>query len=556
MATAAAELTLSNTGAVAAGTAGLGGAGAGIGGGTGSGHHHKSFKRKYRKLKLRFDAVMKQSDDLFRKDIIATAQVKRITEENVRLLDLLLDLNSSPHIPHHRHYNIGSPSCSTPVGFLSPEQLAAFQNAENEDEDVEPMDLDEKKPHEVDSNATQEDDNNTKNIVLKPANGAGGDNDDTESELSSIETPSPESPDYPRDIPEYDELSASELELEEAREEKYKRRQPGTPPLYVRVGREGRERRSKEKENKRSKKAAGGNKTNGAVAGEGNRVIKTEPGTDEKGGEGAVKEKNAAGEKAAAASEKQKPISKQQPRILLPPPDLYPSSGTGGPTTPPYLRDPSPFLMSPEEEDEWYQHIDLQMERALHARGGDEEATHSYPSGVALDETVMNARNPMGVYAWLKRNQPQIFLQDTSSTSGGAGGGAEGGGGGGSGVAGSGTAGAGDGTLGGGVRKVRGKPGPKRKVPVDDDEGGGRRDSGAAAGKRKRKGAGPGGGVEVDDGLVTPVGQRGGQVLGSATGSGGKGAGGSGGRGGRRKGGERERERVEDSTPVSKKIKR
>jgi len=40
-------------------------------------------RRKYRKLKLRFDAVMKQSDDLFRKDIIATAQVKRITEENV-----------------------------------------------------------------------------------------------------------------------------------------------------------------------------------------------------------------------------------------------------------------------------------------------------------------------------------------------------------------------------------------------------------------------------------------------------------------------------------------
>ena len=39
-------------------------------------------RRKYRKLKLRFDAVMKQSDDLFAKDITATAQVKRITEEN------------------------------------------------------------------------------------------------------------------------------------------------------------------------------------------------------------------------------------------------------------------------------------------------------------------------------------------------------------------------------------------------------------------------------------------------------------------------------------------
>ena len=53
-------------------------------------------RRKYRKLKLRFDAVMKQSDDLFRKDIIATAQVKRITEENVFVPPPPF-LNTHPH---------------------------------------------------------------------------------------------------------------------------------------------------------------------------------------------------------------------------------------------------------------------------------------------------------------------------------------------------------------------------------------------------------------------------------------------------------------------------
>lgn len=39
-------------------------------------------RKKYRKLRYQFDGVIKRSDDLFKQDLIATAAIKRITEEN------------------------------------------------------------------------------------------------------------------------------------------------------------------------------------------------------------------------------------------------------------------------------------------------------------------------------------------------------------------------------------------------------------------------------------------------------------------------------------------
>ena len=146
------------------------------------------------------------------------------------MLDLLFDLNNSTHIPKHRRYNIGSPSCSTPVGFLSPDQLATFQNADNED--IEPVEL----------GASE---------VARKLQGIAGqsnvedtdcDDDDDDNDYDDDEDDD-EDEDFPRDIPEYNDLSGSELELEELREERYRRRQPTTPPLYVRKGLEAQERR-------------------------------------------------------------------------------------------------------------------------------------------------------------------------------------------------------------------------------------------------------------------------------------------------------------------------
>ncbi|KAF3192994.1 hypothetical protein TWF225_010853 [Orbilia oligospora] len=88
---------------------------------------YKSWKKKYRKLRHQFEGVMKRSDELFRQDLVATATIKRITEENNRLLDQLLELNSNPHIKHKHFQDIGSPTSLTPPRMMSPTSLEQFK---------------------------------------------------------------------------------------------------------------------------------------------------------------------------------------------------------------------------------------------------------------------------------------------------------------------------------------------------------------------------------------------------------------------------------------------
>ncbi|KAK6500444.1 hypothetical protein TWF481_010788 [Arthrobotrys musiformis] len=87
---------------------------------------YKSWKKKYRKLRHKFEGVMKRSDELFKQDLVATATIKRITEENNRLLDLLLELNSNSRIKHKHFQDIGSPSSLTPPRMMSPNSLEQF----------------------------------------------------------------------------------------------------------------------------------------------------------------------------------------------------------------------------------------------------------------------------------------------------------------------------------------------------------------------------------------------------------------------------------------------
>ncbi|RPB21293.1 hypothetical protein L211DRAFT_851652 [Terfezia boudieri ATCC MYA-4762] len=518
--------------------------------GGGAHHSHKSFKRKYRKLKLRFDAVMKQSDDLFRKDIIATAQVKRITEENVfvpnflspslnihptnlpnrRLLDLLLDLNSTYHLPRHKRYNIGSPSCSTPVGFLSPEHLAKYQNSN--EEDVEPMDLDpaantttttvavvDKKLHSI-AGAVRDSDSS------ESESSDGSEEDDDESEDEDEEE---EEEDFPRDIPEYDDLSVSELELEEIRVERYTRGEPTTPPLYVRKGLEALSRRRaqrKKEARRRTRKLAKKNNNGVTIKPESSTpVISIGPNTI------ATTASNPAapGTGGVGGAETHIDKDKDKPRILLPPDDLYhPGS------TPPYLRDPSPFLLTVEEEEEYYASIDQHM--SFHPnRPSTFELTQHNDDAVPVPDAAEDQRNPMSVYSWLKRNQPQIFLQEVEEPGGG-------GGGPGTGVGGAG----GPGRKGG-----RGKSGPKRRVNMEGEE-----EEMHAKGqgmKRKRKGDEQEG---MGMGVITPTPVK----VAGAGGTGGTGAGGSGGKGGSGGRGRKKKEvlqgSLEEGTPVGKKVRR
>ncbi|KAF3913322.1 hypothetical protein ABW20_dc0102845 [Dactylellina cionopaga] len=115
---------------------------------------YKSWKKKYRKLRHKFEGVMKRSDELFKQDLVATATIKRVTEENNRLLDLLLELNSNPHIKRKHRQAIGSPSSVTPPRMMSPGALEEFKTrkffiddpeaeaeVEAEDEAAEPAPL-------------------------------------------------------------------------------------------------------------------------------------------------------------------------------------------------------------------------------------------------------------------------------------------------------------------------------------------------------------------------------------------------------------------------------
>ncbi|KAK7202430.1 IEC3 subunit of the Ino80 complex, chromatin re-modelling-domain-containing protein [Myxozyma melibiosi] len=59
---------------------------------------YRSYRKKYRKLRLKFDAAMRTNEDLTNLDVSARRSIRRLNGENSRLLDLLIDLTESGHI--------------------------------------------------------------------------------------------------------------------------------------------------------------------------------------------------------------------------------------------------------------------------------------------------------------------------------------------------------------------------------------------------------------------------------------------------------------------------
>ncbi|ROT41419.1 hypothetical protein SODALDRAFT_270353 [Sodiomyces alkalinus F11] len=67
---------------------------------------YKSWKKKYRKMRISFDQKMQECEQLHREEQRALAVAKRIAIENDRMLDLLLDMNESDQIPVDKRINI------------------------------------------------------------------------------------------------------------------------------------------------------------------------------------------------------------------------------------------------------------------------------------------------------------------------------------------------------------------------------------------------------------------------------------------------------------------
>ncbi|EKG14463.1 hypothetical protein MPH_08312 [Macrophomina phaseolina MS6] len=61
----------------------------------------RSWRKKYRKMRVRFDERMRESNTLFREEHKAIALARRLQEQNDQLMDLLLDINDTPQIPQH-----------------------------------------------------------------------------------------------------------------------------------------------------------------------------------------------------------------------------------------------------------------------------------------------------------------------------------------------------------------------------------------------------------------------------------------------------------------------
>ncbi|PKX91604.1 uncharacterized protein P174DRAFT_443574 [Aspergillus novofumigatus IBT 16806] len=74
---------------------------------------YRSFKKKYAKLKVKFELGMKESESLIREELRIEDLSKRIQEQNDQLLEVLLEFNESLHVPADQRFDISAPGDSS-----------------------------------------------------------------------------------------------------------------------------------------------------------------------------------------------------------------------------------------------------------------------------------------------------------------------------------------------------------------------------------------------------------------------------------------------------------
>ncbi|KAM0555125.1 hypothetical protein ACHAPJ_006476 [Fusarium lateritium] len=81
---------------------------------------YKSWKKKYRKMRIVFDQKMHDGEELHKQEDKAAALVKRLAVENDRLLDILLEINNSPQIPPEKQIDVSLEPPSDPKALALP----------------------------------------------------------------------------------------------------------------------------------------------------------------------------------------------------------------------------------------------------------------------------------------------------------------------------------------------------------------------------------------------------------------------------------------------------
>ncbi|CAK3734120.1 unnamed protein product [Lecanosticta acicola] len=79
---------------------------------------YKSWRKKYRKMRHKFDGVLEENKRLFKDEQKLEGMARRLREELDGLMDLLLDLNTSPALPPDLRYDISLPTPHTAVGSI------------------------------------------------------------------------------------------------------------------------------------------------------------------------------------------------------------------------------------------------------------------------------------------------------------------------------------------------------------------------------------------------------------------------------------------------------
>ncbi|KAF3044421.1 hypothetical protein E8E12_010496 [Didymella heteroderae] len=78
----------------------------------------RSWRRKFRKMRIRFDDAMSQSNSLIMEEWKAMGTARRLQAENDQLLDALLDFNNQPRVPARQRFELSeADTAKAPAGL-------------------------------------------------------------------------------------------------------------------------------------------------------------------------------------------------------------------------------------------------------------------------------------------------------------------------------------------------------------------------------------------------------------------------------------------------------
>ncbi|KAJ4982911.1 hypothetical protein SVAN01_11578 [Stagonosporopsis vannaccii] len=84
----------------------------------------RSWRRKYRKMRIRFDNAMHQSNALIMEEWKAMGVARRLQAENDQLLDALLDFNNQPRVPARQRFDLSDPNAAVCNTAAAPPALS------------------------------------------------------------------------------------------------------------------------------------------------------------------------------------------------------------------------------------------------------------------------------------------------------------------------------------------------------------------------------------------------------------------------------------------------